>query len=75
MKELWKTEYKEKYSIKILPPPARKERDFDPAFNRQREHKRIRIDAPVSAANLYKQYISTDRLHDEDADYDKTITY
>lgn len=59
----------------MLPPPARKERDPDPAFDRQREHRRIRIDAPVSAANLYDQYVSTDRLHDDKAGCDEAIAY
>lgn len=59
----------------MLPPPTRKERDLDPAFDRQREHKRIRINAPVSTADLYKQYISTDRLHDDDAGCDEAIAY
>lgn len=59
----------------MLPPPTRNERDLDPAFDRQREHKRIRIDAPVSTADLYKQYISTDRLHDDNAGCDEAIAY
>ena len=59
----------------MLPPPARKERDPDPAFDRQREHKRIRIEAPVFTADLYDQYISTDRLHDEEAGTDEAISY
>ncbi|KAG9376699.1 hypothetical protein A1F94_012299 [Pyrenophora tritici-repentis] len=63
VKHLWETEYKGRYPVEMLPPPARKERDPDPAFDRQREHKRIRIDAPVSTTDLYEQYISTDRLH------------
>lgn len=57
----------------MLPPPARKERDPDPAFDRQREYKRVRIDAPVSTTDLYEQYISTDRLHDEEAGCDEAI--
>jgi len=35
----------------------------------------IRTDAPVSTTDLYEQYISTDRLHDEDASYDDAIAY
>ncbi|KAA8611011.1 polyprotein [Pyrenophora tritici-repentis] len=53
----------------------RKERDPDPAFDRQREHKRIRIDAPVSTTDLYEQYISTDRLHNEEAGCNEAIAY
>ncbi|KAH8761827.1 hypothetical protein F5882DRAFT_383938 [Hyaloscypha sp. PMI_1271] len=75
VKELWETEYKGRYPVEMLPPLARKERDPDPVFDRQREHKRIRIDALVSAADLYEQYISTDRLHDEEAGCDEAITY
>jgi hypothetical protein len=75
VKELWETEYKGKYPVEIPPPPVRKERDPDPAFDRQREHKRIRIDAPVSAADLYEQYISSDRLHDDEAGCDEAIAY
>ncbi|KAI0603677.1 hypothetical protein TUN205_12101, partial [Pyrenophora tritici-repentis] len=59
----------------MLPPPARKERDPDPAFDRQREHKRIRIDAPVSTTDLYEQYNSTDRLHNEEAGCNEAIAY
>ncbi|KAG9376555.1 hypothetical protein A1F94_013102 [Pyrenophora tritici-repentis] len=65
VKHLWETEYKE----------TRKERDPDPAFDRQREHKRIRIDAPVSTTDLYEQYISTDRLHNEEAGCNEAIAY
>jgi hypothetical protein len=75
VKQLWETEYKGRYFVEMLPPPARKERDPDPAFDRQREHKRIRIDTPVSTADLYEQYISTDRLHDEEASCDDAIAY
>jgi hAT family protein len=75
VKRLWETEYKGRYSVEMLPPPVRKERYPDPAFDRQREHKRIRIDAPVSTADLYEQYISTDRLHDEEAGCDEAIAY
>ncbi|KAG7410232.1 putative AC transposase [Fusarium oxysporum f. sp. raphani] len=39
------------------------------------EHKRIRTDAPVSTTDLYEQYISTDRLHDDEAGYDDAIAY
>ncbi|KAL9563891.1 hypothetical protein ACKAV7_011926 [Fusarium commune] len=60
VKHLWETE---------------KERAPDPAFDRQREHKRIRTDAPVSTTDLYEQYISTDRLHDDEAGYDDAIAY
>lgn len=59
----------------MLPPPARKERDPDPAFDRQREHKRIRIDALVSTTDLYEQYISTNRLYDDEAGCDEAIAY
>ena len=59
----------------MLLPPARKERDPDPPFDLQREHKRIRIEAPVFTADLYDQYISTDRLHDEEAGTDEAISY
>ncbi|KAI8396510.1 hypothetical protein FOFC_21058 [Fusarium oxysporum] len=52
VKHLWETEYKGRHPIKMLPPPARKERAPDPAFDRQREHKRIRTDAPVSITDL-----------------------
>ncbi|KAA8610947.1 hypothetical protein PtrV1_14031 [Pyrenophora tritici-repentis] len=68
-------EYKGRYPVEMLPPPARKERDPDPAFDRQREHKRIRIDAPVSTTDLYEQYISTDRLHNEEAGCNEAIAY
>ncbi|KAG9375916.1 hypothetical protein A1F94_013182 [Pyrenophora tritici-repentis] len=73
VKHLWETEYKGRYPVEMLPPPARKERDPDPAFDRQREHKRIRIDAPVSTTDLYEQYISTDRLHNEEAGCNEAI--
>jgi hypothetical protein len=75
VKQLWETEYKGRYPVEMLPPPARKDRDPDPAFDRQRDHKRIRIDAPVSSTDLYEQYISTDRLYDEEASCDKAIAY
>jgi hypothetical protein len=75
VKQLWETECKGRYAVEMLPPPVRKERYPDPAFDRQREHKRIRIDAPVSAADLYEQYISTDRLHDDEAGCDEAIAY
>ncbi|KAI1685630.1 Dimer-Tnp-hAT dimerization containing protein [Pyrenophora tritici-repentis] len=75
VKHLWETEYKGRYPVEMLPPPARKERDPDPAFDRQREHKRIRIDAPVSTTDLYEQYISTDRLHNEEAGCNEAIAY
>ncbi|KAM4067804.1 hypothetical protein HRG_012394 [Hirsutella rhossiliensis] len=65
VKQLWETEYKE----------IRKDKDPDPAFDRQREHKRIRIDGPAAATDLYEQYISTDRLHDEEAGCDEAIAY
>ncbi|KAL5592518.1 hypothetical protein FOBRF1_013544 [Fusarium oxysporum] len=75
VKHLWETEYKGRHPVEMLPPPARKERAPDPAFDRQREHKRIRTDAPVSATDLYEKYISTDRLHDDEAGYDDAIAY
>ncbi|KAG7425633.1 putative AC transposase [Fusarium oxysporum f. sp. raphani] len=75
VKHLWETEYKGRHPVEMLPPPARKERVPDPAFDRQREHKRIRTDAPVSTTDLYEQYISTDRLHDDEAGYDDAIAY
>ncbi|KAG7423549.1 hypothetical protein Forpi1262_v009600 [Fusarium oxysporum f. sp. raphani] len=75
VKHLWETEYKGRHPVEMLPPPARKERAPDPAFDRQREHKRIRTDAPVSTTDLYEQYISTDRLHDDEAGYDDAIAY
>ncbi|KAM4066278.1 ribonuclease H-like protein [Hirsutella rhossiliensis] len=53
----------------------RKDKDLDPAFDRQREYKRIRIDGPAAATDLYEQYISTDRLHDEEAGCDEAIAY
>ncbi|KAM4060918.1 restless-like transposase [Hirsutella rhossiliensis] len=53
----------------------RKDKDPDPAFDRQREHKRIRIDGPAAATDLYEQYISTDRLHNEEASCDEAIAY
>jgi len=53
MKQLWETEYKGRYLIKILPPPVLKERNPDSAFDRQQEYKRIRIEASVFTANLY----------------------
>jgi hypothetical protein len=59
----------------MLPLPARKERAPNLAFNRQREYKRIQIDTPVSTADLYKQYTSTDRIHNDEAGYDKAIAY
>ncbi|KAG9382322.1 hypothetical protein A1F94_006243 [Pyrenophora tritici-repentis] len=65
VKHLWETEYK----------GSQEERDPDPAFDRQREHKRIRIDAPVSTTDLYEQYISTDRLHNEEAGCNEAIAY
>ncbi|KAM4059770.1 ribonuclease H-like protein [Hirsutella rhossiliensis] len=58
----------------VLPlKPA--ERDPDPAFDRQREHKRIRINGPVSATDLYEQYIATDRLYNDKAGHDDAIAY
>ncbi|KJZ70096.1 hypothetical protein HIM_10499 [Hirsutella minnesotensis 3608] len=75
VKQLWETEYKGRYPVEALPPPVRKERDPDPAFDRQREHKRIRIDGPAATTDLYEQYISTDRLHDEEAGCDEAIAY
>ncbi|KAM4063264.1 ribonuclease H-like protein [Hirsutella rhossiliensis] len=75
VKQLWETEYKGKYPVEALPPPVRKDKDPDPAFDRQREHKRIRIDGPAAATDLYEQYISTDRLHDEEAGCDEAIAY
>ncbi|KAH7461803.1 hypothetical protein FOMA001_g18905 [Fusarium oxysporum f. sp. matthiolae] len=75
VKHLWETEYKGRHPVEMLPPPARKERAPDPAFDRQREHRRIRTDAPVSTTDLYEQYISTDRLHDDEAGYDDAIAY
>lgn len=45
------------------------------ARDHQREHKRIRTDAPVSITDLYKQYISTDRLYNDEAGYDDAIAY
>ncbi|KAI8416802.1 hypothetical protein FOFC_03314 [Fusarium oxysporum] len=75
VKHLWETEYKGRHPVEMLPPPARKERAPDPAFDRQREHKRIRTDAPVSTTDLYEQYISTDRLHDDEAGYGDAIAY
>ncbi|KAI1663844.1 hypothetical protein L13192_12241 [Pyrenophora tritici-repentis] len=75
VKHLWETEYKGRYPVEMLPPPARKERDPDLAFDRQREHKRIRIDAPVSTTDLYEQYISTNRLHNEEAGCNEAIAY
>ncbi len=56
-------------------PPAQKERDPDLAFDRQREHKRIRVDTPVSAADLYEQYIFTDRHHDDEVGCEEAIAY
>ena len=55
VKHLWETEYKGKYSVEMPPPPTPNERSPDPAFDRQREHKRIRIDAPVVTVDLYEQ--------------------
>ncbi|KAM4060321.1 restless-like transposase [Hirsutella rhossiliensis] len=52
VKQLWETEYKGKYPVEALPPPVRKDKDPDPAFDRQREHKRIRIDGPAAATDL-----------------------
>ncbi|KAG9375516.1 hypothetical protein A1F94_013907 [Pyrenophora tritici-repentis] len=69
---LWETEYKEGTLSRCCHhQPGR--RDPDPAFDRQREHKRIRIDAPVSTTDLYEQYISTDRLHNEEAGCNEAI--
>lgn len=75
VKHLWETEYKGRHTVEIQPTPIRQARDSDPAFDRQRDHKRIRIDAPVQAADLYEQYICTDRLHDDEAGSDEAITY
>lgn len=75
VKELWETEYKGRYPVEMPSPPPQKERDPDLAFDRQREHKRIRIDTPVSAADLYEQYISTDRHHDDEAGCEEAIAY
>jgi hypothetical protein len=59
-----------------MPPPATwGEKVPDPAFDRQREHKRIRIDTSFTEADLYEQYISTDRLQDEEASTDEAIAY
>ncbi|KAG9378470.1 hypothetical protein A1F94_011586 [Pyrenophora tritici-repentis] len=74
VKHLWETEYKEGTLSRCCHhQPGR--RDPDPAFDRQREHKRIRIDAPVSTTDLYEQYISTDRLHNEEAGCNEAIAY
>ncbi|EFZ03841.1 Ribonuclease H-like protein [Metarhizium robertsii ARSEF 23] len=75
VKQLWEMEYKGRYAVEMPPPPAEKEKGPDPAFDRQREHKRIRIEAPVYAADLYEQYISTDRLHDDEAGCDEAVAY
>jgi hypothetical protein len=75
VKELWKMEYKGKYPVETVHSPKPTERDPDPAFDRQREHKRIRLDGPVSATDLYEQYIATDRLHDDEAGCDEAIAY
>ncbi|KAF1738503.1 hypothetical protein CRV24_000429 [Beauveria bassiana] len=75
VKELWEREYKGRYPVEMPSPPPQKERDPDLAFDRQREHKRIRIDTPVSAADLYEQYISTDRHHDDEAGCEEAIAY
>ncbi|KAG9377801.1 hypothetical protein A1F94_012204 [Pyrenophora tritici-repentis] len=74
VKHLWETEYREGTLSRCCHhQPGR--RDPDPAFDRQREHKRIRIDAPVSTTDLYEQYISTDRLHNEEAGCNEAIAY
>ncbi|XP_044720133.1 Ribonuclease H-like protein [Hirsutella rhossiliensis] len=46
-----------------------------PSIRSAEEHKRIRIDGPAAATDLYEQYISTDRLHDEEAGCDEAIAY
>jgi hypothetical protein len=59
-----------------MPPPTKKKENTpDPAFDRQREHKRIRIDTSFTEADLYEQYISSDRLQDEEAGTDEAIAY
>jgi hypothetical protein len=75
VKVLWETEYKGKYASKMPPPAIRREKVPDPAFDRQREHKRIRIDTWFTEADLYEQYISTNRLQDEEASTDEAIAY
>jgi hypothetical protein len=72
---LWETEYKGKYVNEMPPPTKKKENTPDPAFDRQREHKRIRIDTSFTEADLYEQYISSDRLQDEEAGTDEAIAY
>jgi hypothetical protein len=34
VKRLWEIEYKGRYPVEMLPPPVRKERYPDPAFDR-----------------------------------------
>jgi hypothetical protein len=75
VKQLWETEYKGRYPVEILPPLVRKERSPNPAFDRQKEHKHIKMDTSVSITDLYEQYISTDRLYDEEAGCDDAIAY
>jgi hypothetical protein len=72
---LWETEYKGKYVNEMPPPTKKKENTPDPAFDRQREHKQIWIDTSFAEADLYEQYISSDRLQDEEAGTDEAIAY
>lgn len=76
VKELWEEEYLGRYPVEVPPPKTtQKERAPDPAFDRQRDHKRIRVTAPIVAADLYETYISTDRLVDEEAGTKEAIHY
>jgi hypothetical protein len=75
VKVLWETEYKGKYASKMPPPATRREKVPDPVYDRQGEHNRIRIDTSFTEADLYEQYISTDRLEDEEASTNETIAY
>ncbi|KAH8725736.1 hypothetical protein GQ44DRAFT_772041 [Phaeosphaeriaceae sp. PMI808] len=65
--------YKRGYPVETPPLPIRKERGPNLVFDRQREHKRIRIDAPGLTTDLYEHYISTDQLYDDEADCDEAI--
>ena len=77
VKNLWEEEYKGKYSIEVSPLQAPSNRSLDPtpAFDRQREHKRIKMENPITGNDLYEQYISTDRLVGDHEGCDQAIQY
>lgn len=77
VKELWEEEYKGKYSTAVPPSQSLEDASPDPipAFDRQREHKRIRIEIPATNDDLYQHYVNTDRLVDHYAGCEEAIQY